>query len=156
LASNQPSRARMAAISSQPCAPRRRMNLVPGNRKRRSVEEPTEREMYAAHQAAALWLKAQRPFLMWPSAPGSAISSRQMAYGRSPRMDRNWRRTRILTTVPRNGITCFSFPPSFFRFRLFLAAQHFPSYSDSLIEYLIRFGVYNSTIGDYRSSAQPA
>jgi hypothetical protein len=36
--------------------PRRRVILAPGNRKQRPVEEPPEPEMYADHQAAALWL----------------------------------------------------------------------------------------------------
>jgi ribosomal protein S18 acetylase RimI-like enzyme len=36
--------------------PRRRVILAPGNRKQRPVEEPREPEMYADHQAAALWL----------------------------------------------------------------------------------------------------
>jgi GNAT superfamily N-acetyltransferase len=36
--------------------PRRRLILAPGNRKQRPLEEPPEPEVYADHQAAALWL----------------------------------------------------------------------------------------------------
>jgi hypothetical protein len=43
-----------------------------------------------------------------------------------------------------------------FSIPIILAAQHFLSYSDSLIECLIQFGAYISTTGDDRISAQPA
>lgn len=54
-----------------PARPRRRAALGPGNRKQKPVEEPPEPEMYADHQAAALWLGgaaslfdvAKRPWL---------------------------------------------------------------------------------------------
>ena len=54
-----------------PARPRRRLILGPGNRKQKPVEEPPEPEMYADHQAAALWLGgaatlfdvAKRPWL---------------------------------------------------------------------------------------------
>src|ERR1700730_15581184 len=54
-----------------PARPRRRVVLGPENRKQKPVEEPPEPEMYADHQAAALWLGgaaslfdvAKRPWL---------------------------------------------------------------------------------------------
>ena len=54
-----------------PARPRRRALLGPGNRMQKTIEEPPEPEMYADHQAAALWLGGatslfdvtQRPWL---------------------------------------------------------------------------------------------
>jgi len=39
-----------------PAHPRRRVVLGPGNRRQKPEEEPSEPEIYADHQAAALWL----------------------------------------------------------------------------------------------------